>query len=72
MNLKVYKTQADFIMRRITATDIVLMDDEGQLVRVPNAYIDIRQNIKKSEPVPSEDKLFIYPNPTSDGINLSL
>ncbi len=64
------KTQADFIMRRITATDIVLMDDEGQLVRVPNAYIDIRQNIKKSEPVPSEDKLFIYPNPTSDGINL--
>lgn len=64
------KTSADFIVRRISATNIVLMDASGETVQLPDAYLDIKLNLKKTEPIPTEDKLLVFPNPSSGDIYL--
>ena len=64
------KTSEDYIMRRIYATNIVIMDISGETVQLPDTYIDIKLNLKKSEPDPTVEKLLVFPNPTSGDIQL--
>ncbi|HMU06211.1 MAG TPA: T9SS type A sorting domain-containing protein, partial [Saprospiraceae bacterium] len=37
---------------------------------LPDTYVDIRINNKKSTPVPTEDKLLAFPNPAKEYVNL--
>ncbi|MBP6695679.1 MAG: T9SS type A sorting domain-containing protein, partial [Saprospiraceae bacterium] len=36
----------------------------------PDTYIDVKINLEKKTPVPSEDKLLVFPNPAKDVVNL--
>lgn len=51
--------------KRIATSGIQIEDVDGTKYSLPDTFIDIRVNTTKSVPVPSEDKLIVYPNPAN-------
>ncbi len=65
------KTDDNFITRRIKVNNIELEDATGERYFLNDTYVDVRININKNTPpVPSEDKLLVFPNPGGDIVNL--
>ncbi|MGB4838410.1 MAG: T9SS type A sorting domain-containing protein, partial [Saprospiraceae bacterium] len=58
------------ITRRISTEGIEIEDIDGEKFKVPDAFIDIDINLDKKVPVPTEDKLIIYPNPAKEAVQL--
>jgi len=65
-----FKTKDNFIIRRIYTNNIEFEDANGEKFLLPDSYIDLKINLDKKVPVPSEDKLLIYPNPARDAVNV--
>jgi hypothetical protein len=65
-----FKTKENFITRRISTNGIEMEDVLGEKFLLPDTYIDVRINLDKKVPVPTEDKLMIYPNPATDKVLL--
>jgi hypothetical protein len=64
------KTKENFITRRISTNGIEIEDAAGEKFLLPDTYVDIRINLDKKDPIPTEDKLMIYPNPATDNVLL--
>lgn len=64
--LEGFKSQESFVIRRISTNGIEMEDVLGEKFLLPDTYLDIRVNIDKKTPVPTEDKLLVYPNPVTD------
>ena len=65
-----FRAKDDFIIRRIYVNNITLEDAEGEQFLLPESYLDVKINLKKKTPVPSEEKLLIFPNPAKDALNI--
>lgn len=65
-----FRSKDDFIIRRIYVNNITLEDAEGEQFLLPETYLDVKINLNKNTPVPSEEKLLIFPNPGRDAINI--
>lgn len=65
-----FKTKDDFIIRRIYVNNITLEDAEGEQFLLPESYLDVKINLNKKTPVPSVEKLLIFPNPARDALNI--
>ena len=65
-----FKTKDNYIIRRISTNGIEMEDAEGEKFLLPDTYIDVKINLEKKTPVPSEDKLVVFPNPAKDVVNL--
>lgn len=65
-----FKTKENFITRRITTNGIEMEDATGEKFLLPDTFVDVRINLDKKDPVPTEDKLLIYPNPATDKVLL--
>jgi Secretion system C-terminal sorting domain len=65
-----FRAKDDFIIRRLYVNNITLEDAEGEQFLLPETYLDVKINLKKNIPVPSEEKLLIFPNPGRDAINI--
>ena len=65
-----FKTKDNFIIRRIYTNNIEFEDANGEKFLLPDSFIDLKINLDKKVPVPSEDKLLIYPNPARDAVNV--
>ena len=65
-----FKTDEEFMIFRISAEDIEMEDSEGERFTLENFYQDIKIRVKKSVPVPTEDKLIVYPNPAGNQVNI--
>ncbi|MBK9150028.1 MAG: T9SS type A sorting domain-containing protein [Saprospiraceae bacterium] len=65
-----FKTDEDFIEFRIETDGIIIEDISGEQFMLEDSYVDIRYRLKKSEPVPTEDKLLVYPNPAQQNLSL--
>lgn len=59
-----------YVTRRINTNSIEMEDAAGEKFILPDTYVDIRINNKKTTPVPSEDKLLAFPNPAKEYVNL--
>ncbi|MFZ1706033.1 MAG: T9SS type A sorting domain-containing protein [Saprospiraceae bacterium] len=55
---------------RIFVNDIIFEDEYGDRVAVPNTFVDIQIRRNGQVPIPSEEKLIVYPNPASDYVYL--
>lgn len=64
------KSSESHITRRIATSGIQIEDVDGNKYSLPDTYIDIRINTKKSEPIPSDNKLIIYPNPVNQELTI--
>lgn len=60
----------DKITTRINTNDIVIEDENGDRVAIPDVYVDITIRRSNDPGVPSEDKLIVYPNPVQDVVTL--
>jgi hypothetical protein len=58
------------IISRIWLNNIITEDENGDRAQVADSYVDITINKNKSQPVPTEDKLLVFPNPVADQVNL--
>jgi hypothetical protein len=65
-----FKSSDTHKITRINASGIQIEDVNGSKYSLPDTYIDIRLNTKKSEPVPSEAKLIVYPNPVNQDLTI--
>jgi len=65
-----FRAKDDFIIRRINVNNITIEDVEGERFLLPESFIDVKINLDKKTPVPSEEKLLIFPNPGRDAINI--
>ncbi len=61
--LEGFKTEDDFVIRRISTNGILLEGIDGERFVLPDTYVDIKVRKKQVIPVPTEDKLIVYPNP---------
>jgi hypothetical protein len=64
------RTDDDFLEFRIKTDGIIIEDMSGEQFMLEDSYVDIRYRLKKSEPVPTEDKLLVYPNPAQQNLSL--
>jgi hypothetical protein len=55
---------------RIYTNGIMMEDENGDRVSVPDSYVDITIRKGGEAPQPTEDKLMVYPNPASDFVYL--
>ncbi|MBK6362474.1 MAG: T9SS type A sorting domain-containing protein [Saprospiraceae bacterium] len=53
---------------RIYAGDIIMEDENGDRFQIPESYVDITVKKDRGPAQPMEDKLIIFPNPTSDWV----
>ncbi len=60
-----FKSSESFKTRRVNTTGIQIEDIDGNKFSIPDTYLDFRVNTKKSDPIPTEDKLIVYPNPVN-------
>lgn len=65
-----FRAKDDFIIRRIYVNNITLEDAEGEQFLLPESYLDVKINLNKKTPVPSEEKLLIFPNPARDALSI--
>jgi hypothetical protein len=65
-----FRSNARTITRRISTEGIEIEDIDGEKFKVPDAFIDIDINLDKKVPVPTEDKLIVYPNPAKEAVQL--
>jgi hypothetical protein len=56
------------ISSRIWAEGIIFEDENGERVQVPDTYTDITIKKDNGPAQPTEDKLIVFPNPTSDWV----
>jgi hypothetical protein len=63
------KTQT-YLYRSVNTDGIEIEDIDGEKFMIPDVYAEFRVNTEKKIPVPSEDKLIIYPNPVQDALNI--
>ena len=68
--LEGFKGQQNFLTRRISTRGIEMEDVDGERFRLPDTFVDIKVNLNKSHPVPTAEKLLVYPNPANDVLNL--
>lgn len=64
--LEGFRSDDDYIIRRISSDGIQLESVDGERYLLPDTYVDIKVNKNKKAPVPTEDKLIVYPNPVKD------
>jgi hypothetical protein len=64
------RSDDEYVTRRITTNNIEMEDAAGEKFILPDTFVDIRINNKKTTPVPSEDKLLAFPNPAKEYVNL--
>ncbi|KXK38349.1 MAG: cellulosome anchoring protein cohesin subunit [Bacteroidetes bacterium OLB9] len=64
------RSDADYTTLRVRTNGIQIESAEGKKYQLPDTYTDIKVRRKKTEPVPSEDKLIVYPNPAKDRVIL--
>ncbi len=65
-----FRAKDDFIIRRIYVNNITMEDADGEQFLLPETYVDVKINLNRKAPVPSEEKLLIFPNPARDAIQL--
>lgn len=65
-----FRAKDDFIIRRIYVNNITMEDAAGEQFLLPDTYVDVKINLQKKTPVPSEEKLLIFPNPAKDALNI--
>lgn len=65
-----FKTSDDFIEFRIQTDGIEMEESDGSRFNLEDSYLDLKLKIKKSQPVPTEDKLLMFPNPSGDRVRL--
>ena len=59
-----------YLYRSVNTDGIEIEDIDGEKYMIPDVYTEFRVKTEKKTPVPSEDKLMIYPNPVQDALNL--
>ena len=64
------RSEDGYVTRRISTNNIEMEDAAGEKFLLPDTYVDIRINKKKTSPIPTEDKLLAFPNPAKEYINL--
>lgn len=62
--------QPDYLLRSVFTDGIEMEDVDGEKFKIPDAYAEFRVNTQKKTPVPTEDKLIVYPNPVHDALNI--
>ncbi|MBC7886031.1 MAG: T9SS type A sorting domain-containing protein [Saprospiraceae bacterium] len=65
-----FKSDDTYIIRRINTGNIEMEGADGEKYLLPDTYVDVRINLDNKTPVPSEDKLLVFPNPAKDFISL--
>ncbi|MBK9735012.1 MAG: T9SS type A sorting domain-containing protein [Saprospiraceae bacterium] len=65
-----FKSTKPYITRRIKTENIGIELSEGERYLLPDTYVDVRINLDKSTPTPTEDKLLVFPNPAKQVVNL--
>lgn len=56
------------IVSRLHAEGIIVEDENGERVQIPDTFTDITIRKNNGPAIPSEDKLVVYPNPASDQV----
>jgi len=61
---------APFFKSRISTENILIENEFGEHFALEDTYIDIQINKNIEAPIPTEEKLIVYPNPASDVVQL--
>ncbi len=68
--LEGFKKEDDYVIYRISTDGIQLEDINGERFLLPDTYVDIKVRKKKDIPLPTEDKLVVYPNPAKGKLSI--
>lgn len=65
-----FRSKSKYITRRIDTEGIEMEDIDGEKYKIPDTFVEFKVNKEKKVPVPTDDKLIIYPNPVQDAVQL--
>ena len=66
-----FKGDGQLASFKISTSQIVTMDSEGNYFQLPNTEIEIPYNVKEKVAISNED-VIVYPNPTNGNLNIHL